>query len=71
VSDVEQRRSKRLEFVRAVYDLADGTTGNSVRGEDVAERLGIDLHGDEFHGLAYFHEQEIHRHLNQTGDPSL
>jgi hypothetical protein len=58
VSDVEQRQSRRLEFLRAVYDLADGTTGNSVRGEDVTERLGIDLHGDEFHGLAYFHEQE-------------
>ncbi len=58
MSDVEKWRSRRLEFLRAVYDLADGTTGNWVRGEVVAERLGIDLLDDEFHGLAYFHEQK-------------
>jgi hypothetical protein len=39
-------------------DFADGNTGNPVRGEDIAGRLGLDLHGDEFHSLAYFHGQE-------------
>lgn len=58
MTEIEQRKSRRLQFLRVVYDLAEGTLGNPVQGQDVAERLGRDLHGDEFHGLAYFHEKD-------------
>jgi hypothetical protein len=54
LSDVDQ--NKRMSFLRAVYDLANGTPSNRVQGADVAEQLGLDLKGEEFHDLARHHE---------------
>lgn len=57
MNEFEQRKNRRLRFLRAVYDLAEGTPSREVRGEDVAQRLDIDLNGQDFHELAYYHEK--------------
>lgn len=57
MSDIERNKQRRLRFLRAVYDLADGTPSHGVQGEDVAERLGLDIGGEEFHAQAYYHEK--------------
>ena len=57
MTDIERNKGKRLQFLRAVYDLAEGTPSHGVKGGDVAERLGLDIGGEEFHALAYHHEQ--------------
>ena len=56
MSDIDQNEQRRFQFLRAVYDLANGTSSLSVRGLDVAERLGLDLKSQEFHDLARHHE---------------
>jgi len=58
LTDIERNKSRRLQFLRAVYNLADGTSGHGVGGADVAARVGLDFEGDEFRGLAYFHQKE-------------
>ena len=57
LADIERIRSRRLKFLRAVYDLADGTPSHGVSGTDIARRLGLDVGGEEFHGLAYYHQK--------------
>jgi hypothetical protein len=59
VSEADETREKRRHFLRAVYDLANGTPSNPVRGSDVAQRLGMDIRDDwdEFHDLAQYHRQ--------------
>jgi predicted HTH transcriptional regulator len=43
VSDADETREKRRHFLRAVYDLANGTSSKPVRGKDVAQQLGMDI----------------------------
>ncbi len=55
MSEIEQAKSRRYRFLKAVHDLAEGAPATEVRGEDVAERLGIDVEGQDFHKLAHYH----------------
>jgi hypothetical protein len=55
LSDTERNEQGRLRFLRVVYDLANETQSRRVQGPDVAERLGLDLNGEEFHDLARYH----------------
>ena len=56
MSDIERNKQMSLRFLQAVYDLANGTSSLSVRGLDVAERLGLDLKSQEFADPARYHE---------------
>jgi hypothetical protein len=57
LSNIERVSDIRYRFLRTVYDLAEGIPSHPIQGEDVAKRLGLDLLGQEFHGLAYFHQK--------------
>jgi hypothetical protein len=54
LSDTERNEQWRLQFLRTVYDPANDTQSRRVRGVDIAERLGLNLNGEEFHDLARY-----------------
>lgn len=68
MSEADETREKRRRFLRAVYDLANGTPSEPVHGEDVAQRLGLEIENDwdEFHGLAQYHWQAGNLELVET-----
>ena len=59
MSDIDQNEQRRFQFLQAMYDLAygtpNGTPSNRVLGPDVAERLGLDINGEQFYALARYH----------------
>jgi hypothetical protein len=57
LSDIERNKQRRLRFLRAVYDLAEGVPSHSVRGVDVAEQLSLSVDNEEFQGLAYYNQK--------------
>ena len=71
MSDIERNKQRRLRFLRVVYDLADGTPSHGVRGVDVAERLDLDVGGEEFHAMAYYHEKADNTRALETNWGSI
>ena len=59
MTEFEEIRNKRQDFLKVVYDLAEGAPSTDVSGEDIARHLGLDLyhHWDKFSKLADPHER--------------
>lgn len=59
MDEFKEIRNKRQRFLKVVYDLAEGAPSTDVSGDDVAQRLDMELdrNWDEFSRLANHHKQ--------------